>query len=670
VPRPCCLARGPLSVTALLLACSVVPLASPSGARAAEPGGAGPKAAILLYSSPPTALDGRPFIQRIAAAPGLTALGFVSAIQGPYNPVDVLLDVSAGSRTDINLFDGDPPEETALVPRGPGGGVAGWPQIVARAGGAPADVKPGTLAQAVEAGGGTVAYAGIRGSANREAIVAADRSGRIERVSLGTGASVARRALGLWRSRSLLVAKLPSHGAGRAALDAVLQARRPQDLVLVLENPDTETTRLLAAGVAGLGDGTALRSESTRTDGLVLTTDFAPTVLKRLALPIPKAVQGEPIGATGDLGVDDLLGFSRRLDVVGPRRWKVAVGGLAAAFALIAAAPAGRRRRVSRCALLAALWLPSVLLVTGAINPSALLELGIIGVASAALALLTEHLLPWPRAIVLPAGVTVGAHLLDLALGSYLIERSLLGPNPLHGARFYGIGNELEITLAVATLLGLGAALAGTSARTATWGFALGGSGVTFLLSWGRLGADVGAALTLGLGVAAAAVYAAGRGSWRSRAAIVLGAPALALGLLAALDLLTGGNAHFTRSVLRAGGLDELAQVAQRRFELSYGSLGRGLMGPLVVIAALAVLLGIRHRKRLTANLGALPTVQAGFYGALVATIGGALTNDSGPVIFLIGTTYLLLAVGYFQCVPKPSEIPPRKTRAVYSRLQ
>jgi hypothetical protein len=142
----------------------------------------------------------------------------------------------------------------------------------------------------------------------------------------------------------------------------------------------------------------------------------------------------------------------------------------------------------------------------------------------------------------------------------------------------------------------------------------------------------------------------------RSRAAVVLGAPALAVGLLAALDLATGGNAHFTRSVLRAGGLDELAQVAQRRFELSYSSLGRGVIGPLVLVAGVAVVLGIRSRKRLLANLKDLPVMRAGFYGALVAVIGGALTNDSGPVIFLLGTVYLALAVGYFQSMPSPSE--------------
>jgi hypothetical protein len=257
--------------------------------------------------------------------------------------------------------------------------------------------------------------------------------------------------------------------------------------------------------------------------------------------------------------------------------------------------------------------------------------------------------------IALPAFVTVGAHVIDLILGSKLIVRSLLGPNPLLGARFYGIGNELEITLAVATLLGLGAVFAGASTRTATWGIAAGGAFVAFALSWGRLGADVGAALTLGLGVAAAAVYAAGRGSWRSRAAIVLGAPALAIGLLAGLDLATGGNAHFTRSVLKAGGLDELAQVAQRRFELSYSSLGRGVIGPLVVLAVIAVVVGIRYRRRLLANLDGIPVLRAGIYGAIVAVVGGALTNDSGPVIFLIGTTYLALAVGYVAAMPKPS---------------
>ncbi len=653
-------ACGRFVVLALVLACAAAPPALPS-AKAAQPQA---RVAIAFVPSPARAIRGKPFIERIADVPGVTALGFVSAIQGAYSPEQVLLDISAGGRVQTGLYDGDLPERIVLEPEGAGGRIAAWPRIVSRADTPPADIKPGILGQSVRGGGGRVAYVGIRGTGNREAIAAADQGGRIGRISLGSGASVGARAVAAWRNANLLVVKLPTGGNGRRALRSVLAARRARDLVLVMQDPNAIPRRLLAAGSAGLSMGLSmglsggenLRSDSTRTDGLVVTTDFAPTVLERLGLPIPKAVAGEPIEASGSRSAEDLVSLRKRLGAVGPRRWSVVLGGLALAVALIALATRGNRRRVGRCALLAALWLPSVLLVTGALAPAALLELGIVAGASAALAALTDGLLPWPRAIALPAAVAIGAHIVDLMMGSTLIVRSLLGPNPLLGARFYGIGNELEITLAVTALLGLGAAFVGASTRTAVWGISVGGAVLAFLLSWGRLGADVGAALTLGLGVATAAVYAAGRGSLRSRAAVVLGAPALAVALLAGLDLATGGNAHFTRSVLRAGGLDELAQVAQRRFELSYSSLGRGAIGPLVLVAAVAVALGIRSRERLLANLKDLPAMRAGFYGALVAVIGGALTNDSGPVIFLIGTVYLALAVGYFQSMPNPSE--------------
>jgi hypothetical protein len=608
---------------------------------------------VLFLQSPAQAIKGKPFLKRVATIDGITALGFVSAIQGEYSPEQVLLDVSAGSRVTTSLYDGDLPQGIGLREAGGGGTIASWPRVVSRANTPPADVVPGTLAGAVRAAGRTVAYAGIAGARNREAIVAADRAGAVQRVSLGRAASTGRRAVALWPRAGLLVAKLPGGGAGRAAVRAVLAARRPQDMVFVLQDPNAVPRRLLAAGAAGLAGGRNLRSDSTRTDGLVVTTDVAPTVLGRLGVPIPGAVAGQPIVARGGRSADDLVSLRKRLGVVGPRRWSVVLGGLGGAIAIVAVLGIARPRRVARCALLAALWLPGVLLVTGAIAPPAIVELALLALVSALLALASDRVLPWPRSVALPAGASVLGHVLDLALGSNLIVRSLLGPNPLLGARFYGIGNELEITLAIATLLGLGAALVGAGPRGRVWGFALGGATVAFLLSWGRLGADVGAALTLGVGTAAAALAAAGGGSWRTRAAIVLGAPAAALAALAALDLATGGNAHFTRSVLRAGGFHELAQVAQRRFELSYGSLGRGIIGPLVVLAVAAVVLGWRRRRRLLANAQATPSFVAGLYGALAALLAGALTNDSGPVIFLIGTTYLALAVGYVAGMPK-----------------
>ena len=137
------------------------------------------------------------------------------------------------------------------------------------------------------------------------------------------------------------------------------------------------------------------------------------------------------------------------------------------------------------------------------------------------------------------------------------------------------------------------------------------------------------------------------------RIAMIGAAPLLALGVLAVLDIATGGDAHFTRSVLDAGGLGDLADIAQRRVELSYRSLTRGIIGLLVAVALIALIWGVRSRRKLLAPLEPWPGLRAGLIGALVAVVVGALSNDSGPMILLIGTSYLGLAAGYFLATAK-----------------
>ena len=307
------------------------------------------------------------------------------------------------------------------------------------------------------------------------------------------------------------------------------------------------------------------------------------------------------------------------------------------------------------------MWLPTVLLVTAAIAPSAPVEGVIVGGVCALLALATDRVRPWYRALAVPAAVAVALHIADLALGSELVSRSLLGPNPVLGSRFFGAGNELEIALAAIGLLGLGGALATASTRTRVWGFALGGALIAFTLAWGRLGADVGAVPTVIAGATVAALVAAGTVAWRTRIAILLVAPVVGLAALALLDLVTGGDAHFSRSVLEAGGLDEIADIAERRVRLSYRSLGRGIIPFLVAFALIALALGFRERRRLLAATEGAPGVRAAVYGLLAAVLVGALTNDSGPIILLIGSSYLLFTVVYLAAVPTRGANGPAK---------
>jgi hypothetical protein len=596
-----------------------------------------------------------PLLNRIASHPEF-AVGFASAIQGSYEPEQTLLDISAGSRLWTSLYDRDLPKRIALQTAGGGGTISGWTRVRERARAAPADIVPGTLAETFNRSG-SVAYVGLEGRRNREATVAADERGRVTTVSLRPAREVGREAVRQLRRNSLVVARLPAGRAGSNAFAALREATGPGDLLMLVESPSVLRRRLIAVGAAGLGPGRNLRSGTTRTDGLVSTTDIAPTAIEFVGAHVPDQVEGRTIVATGNRSVDDLNDLRDRLDEVGPRRWLLIVGGLAGAALLAGIAamarPDGRLRLLGRAAFLAALWLPSVLLATGALAPSRLGELALISVACALLALATDRLLPWPRAIALPAAVTIVSHVVDLAFGSDLINRSLLGPNPILGARFYGVGNELEVTLGVIGLLGIGALFAGSPRRRLVWGFVIGGSALALTLSWGKLGADVGASIMIAAGAAAAAVAALGERPGKLRIALIVAAPLLALGVLAVLDIATGGDAHFTRSVLDAGGLGELADIAQRRVELSYRSLTRGIIGLLVAVAVVALIWGVRKRRSLLGPLEPSPGLRAGLIGAFVAVVAGALSNDSGPMILLIGTSYLGLAVGYLSSTAK-----------------
>ncbi len=291
------------------------------------------------------------------------------------------------------------------------------------------------------------------------------------------------------------------------------------------------------------------------------------------------------------------------------------------------------------------IYLPLVLLIGAALEPGQGAEQLLVMLGAPLLAVLTLSVLRGYRALAVASGLVVLAYAIDVVAGSPLTSLSLLGPNPGLGVRFYGIGNELEAQLGVLVVAGTGAALAGfvprlPPRRCAAAFLAI---GLTFALVFaaGRFGADVGAAIVLPVGcsVAAAAI-----GARRRRTALlVVAAPVAVLALIAFADLVSGANAHLTRSVLDAGGFNDLADVAQRRLQLSAHSFERPIVFFfLPLIAALAVFAVLR-RDRLRALLENFPAMRAGLLGAVAATLIGTLANDSGALLLEIGTAYLLV---------------------------
>jgi hypothetical protein len=593
------------------------------------------------------------------------ALGLSGATQGRYEQAQALLDITQGTRVSRAAYDPRKPPDLAFYAQGRGGLFQGWLDANERADSAPADIVPGLLGQNVP--GGT-AYAGVVGRSQLEAMPAVDRAGRIDRVSIGPARDLAARAQRLLERKRFVVAGLPTEAPGEAAVDALIATRAPDELLIVMQTPpDFRAPQLLPTGIAGLGKPGALTSDTTRLQGVVAGIDVLPTVLDWLGVKVPDEVKGQPIRVEGKRDAAALKQLTDRLRVVAPRRFPALETVLATWLGVLLTLALFADRRGARAAMrigaLALLWILPVLLVTAALHPSRTAELAVVAVGTFALAIVTDLALPWPRGPVLPAAVAVVTYVADLADGSDLIIRSLLGPNPRFGSRYYGIGNELEATLPILMFIAL-AVLTSKRGRSREGALAFGVSGLLLgaAVGSGRLGADVGGVLTIGAGTAVAVLFMLPGGVTRRSLVLAVLAPVLALVGLAGLDLATGGNGHFTRTVLHANGESALQDIIVRRYELAFNVLKRGLMPFATAIAILTIAYGLRYRDRIFAPLGGNAAWTAALAGSLASAVAGTLFNDSGPLLLIFGAFVLATVAVYVRGDPRLAfgPVPPR----------
>ncbi len=597
---------------------------------------------------------GEPELQSV---PG-SSVGIMSATQGPYSAEQLLLDITQGARIASSAYSTSHPPAMALRTSGAEGAIVGWQAALGRAENAPQLLRPGLLAAQIPGGG---AYAGIAGADDTDAIAAADRSGRVAAVSLGTGPSLLARIAALLRAHPLVVADLPAGRAGREDLGALAAGRAPGELLLVVQRtryaPGHELLWVAAAGLTDDTGNTELTSQTTEERGLIASIDLAPTILRHLGLPIPADMRGDPIHTDGPLHSASLRALMARLHVIAPRRLP-ALGWLLSAWLLLLLACAHwprARAWAMRTGALGVLWAPVAVLIGAAIEPSAAVEYLTIALACLAFGALTDLLAPWPRALLAPAIVAVIALAVDALAGTQLLMRSLLGPDPTLGARFYGIGNELKSGLAVLVLCAVAAALypASRGRRPAA---AMAGAGILLAIVEGsaRIGAGVGGVILVSAGTAVATVMLLadpGRSAGaltRRRALIVLIAPVAGLVLLAALDLATThGAGHFTGSILHARSAGDVRDVIVRRYSAALKELYNQAMPVATALALLAVAFGLRRRERLLAPVANDPAWLAALSGGLAAGVVGALVEDSGPVLLVVAVFALGCVLTY-----------------------
>jgi hypothetical protein len=622
----------------------------------------------------------------LAGAPGMS-VGIVSATQGAFLREQMLLDVGQGARISSSAYSPSHPPALSLQGQPGAAQIAGWQAALRRADDAPQLLSPGLLASSLPGGAG---YAGVAGAGELDALAAADRRGRVSSVSLGSPATLLGRIAGLRARHRLVVADLPGGAAGIADLHALAAGRPAGELLIVVQRAaDGHGHELLWSGIAGLPGGgeRELSSRTTNQRGLLSAIDIAPTTLDHLGLRVPEQMRGEPIETDGTLDSADLRSLMARLHVVGGRRLK-AFGVLLCAWAALLLLAAlrdrmprgaaerrgtierrGRAERRPRAAgawslrvgALAVLWAPTAVLVTAAVEPGAAVEYAAIALLCFALAALSDALLPWPRAPLAPAIVSVLALSIDALAGTQLLMRSLLGPNPIIGARFYGFGNELKSGLAVLVLAAVAAVLyPAVRSRRAALAMACAGIVLAAIEGAARIGAGVGGVILVSAGAAVATLVLLPGSFSRRRVLLLLGAPVLALVLLAVIDLLTAhGSGHYTGSILHARSAGDLRDVLVRRYTAAWRELKNHAMPFATALALAGAVAGVRLRERLLAPVGGDPAWVAALGGGLTAGVVGTLSEDSGPVLLVVAVFALGCVCAYLWGRPLSSAATP-----------
>ncbi|MBK8294489.1 MAG: hypothetical protein IPK93_06835 [Solirubrobacterales bacterium] len=561
-----------------------------------------------------------------------SAVGLLNPGLGDVPADQTWLDVSQGSRAFDSSYD-TPLNELAISAEK----AIPWEKVRQRARRASPDLRPGLLATTLAAAGlETVIATGTDGPA----LMGVNRAGRLTPLQAGCAPEICPRALEI-RSTTL-------SGATELA-----RSRQKGQLLIVIESPPAGSGDQLSLAIAGPGFNGMLTSESTRTVGYVLTTDLAPTILDYFGIDTPKVMTGLPISSSGSaIDYEALDKLEGRYQQVGKRRGAALLLPILIWALLAGAASALSRGRLARVAVeflaLSVILLPATLLLTASFSPSLGVERALATLLPAVVACGLLRLLPGFAPLAVACAVTVGPYAIDMLAGSVLTPKAVVGPNPGLGARFYGIGNELESTLMILTSAGVGAALTawggGLDRRRAAAAFLFAGLAGTVIFAAGRFGADVGAAIIFPVAAVIAATFVLERPrlAWFGVIAALV-----ALVLVAAGDALLGGESHFLRSIFDGSPGDSTGQVLAHRLEETASSFTRLSRLPVTLVALALIWFAWVRRDRIEEWLKPAPALRAGLIAAAVGSAVGALSNDSGALFIQVGVLYLGLLIGY-----------------------
>jgi len=253
--------------------------------------------------------------------------------------------------------------------------------------------------------------------------------------------------------------------------------------------------------------------------------------------------------------------------------------------------------------------------------------------------------------------VIVGLLTLDALRGAPLVLNSALGYSPTVAGRFAGFGNPAYAAYSAAALLAA-CLLAHRLGGRRGFGVAAALLGVALVIDVAPMwGSDVGGILSMVPAYAVTLVLLSGR-RIRVRTVVVIVAAIAVVGAIAtAIDLSRPreDRTHLGRFVTRMqdNGIGQGWSVIQRKLDANLASIGTGILGLVLLVAAvLFVGLWFLRREWCSVVLAQIPEWRAACVGFAVLAVLGFALNDSGitvPGIMLVVfvTAWVRLLVAY-----------------------
>ena len=399
-----------------------------------------------------------------------------------------------------------------------------------------------------------------------------------------------------------------------------------------------------------------LTSGTTRREGIVSNIDIAPTITNYLGASSENFVGQRMSSMQRDDSIGYVTTLNRRTNVVAALRGSILNFYSTIVIILLILAIAifllkfnkTKLAIILRIGALSVMAMPLYFLLISYIEIQSMFTYIslLIGYLTVVIALL--YRIDYRKVILAIMGITFIAILIDIGTGGSLIKYSVLGYDPIIGARYFGIGNEMTGVLLGTMVVAVGAFAQLYGKKPITWFMLL----LTLVIvAHPLLGANLGGTMSIAITAIIFILYSSGLKVNVKRAIYIgLGLTAIVL-LMVVIDIFfTSSPSHLgniAMQILERGPMTFIETVT-RKLQMNIRLIGvsvwtRVLYISIITMAFMMIFLRDTMKNLLNNN----KYIFSGLFAGILGSIVGLIVNDSGILLASISNIFITVTLLY-----------------------